>query len=206
VIGHGREGIGQRRRGVLRLKRTLIVSHEVLSHLKERRKGSHARRAKVPSLKTRKDLAVDETDVRILKAVQEDCRTPLEIIARKLRVPKSTVHYRVKRLEQAGVIEHYFAKLNAAKLGKDYLVVILARAKYGHHYHERIGRKVAAIPGVWAVYYVLGENDFVLLARANDRDDYMHMLEMISSMPDIERTNTQVVAKVIKEDARIMLA
>jgi DNA-binding Lrp family transcriptional regulator len=39
----------------------------------------------------------------------------LETIAGNLGVPKSTIHYRIHRLEQAGVIEHYFAKLNATK-------------------------------------------------------------------------------------------
>ena len=178
--------------------------------MKEHRKRSDPKVAKVLSLETQKSgvnkqLGLDEIDVRILQAVQEDCRTPLETIAKELGIPKSTVHYRINRLEQAKVIEHYFAKVNPTKLGKDYLTVILVRAKYGPHYHERVGKKIAAIPGVWAVYYVLGENDFVLLVRANDREDYMHTLEKISSMPDIERTSTQVVAKVIKEDPRIML-
>jgi len=147
----------------------------------------------------------DDIDIRILASIQKDCRTPLETIGKDLGVPKSTIHYRIHRLEQAGVIEHYFAKLNAAKLGKDYLAVVLVRAKYGPRYHERIGRRIAAIPGVWAVYYVLGDNDFVILIRANDREDYMQKLEKISSMSDIERTSTQVVAKVIKEDPRVVL-
>lgn len=52
---------------------------------------------------------------------------------------------------------------------------------------------------------MLGDSDFVLLVRADDREDYMRILEKISSMPDIERTSTQVVTKVMKEDPRIML-
>lgn len=152
-----------------------------------------------------KQHGLDKTDIQILEVLQEDCRTPLETIAKNLGVPKSTVHYRIRRLEQSGVIEHYFAKVNATKVGKDYLAVVLVRGKYGPHYHERIGRRIAAIPGIWGVYYVLGDNDFVLLVRANDREDYMRTLEKISGMPDIERTSTQVVAKVIKEDPRISL-
>jgi len=176
--------------------------------LKEQRRRFGPKRAEGSYLGAKSEvtrrLGLDGVDVRILQAVQEDCRTPLETIARKLGIPKSTVHYRIHRLEQTGVIEHYFAKVNATKLGKDYLVVVLVRAKYGPHYHERIGKKFAVIPGIWAIYYVLGDNDFVLLVRANDREDYMRILEKISSMPDIERTSTQVVAKVIKEDPRIM--
>lgn len=177
--------------------------------MKNRKRESNPKHADAPSLKPQSEAAkrsgIGEIDLRILEALQDDCRARLESIAKELRIPKSTVHYRIRRLEQAGVIERYSAKLNASKLGKDYLAVVLVRAKYGPHYHQRIGKKIAVVPGVWAVYYVLGDNDFVLLIRANDRDDYMRTLEKISSMPDVERTSTQIVAKVIKEDPRITL-
>lgn len=180
-----------------------------MSILKKQRRRPDPKRAKTLSLKakpeTTKRLGIDKIDLRILGALQDDCRARLESIAKELGIPKSTVHYRIRRLEETGVIERYSAKVNAAKLGKDYLAVDLVRAKYGPHYHQRIGKRIAAIPGVWAVYYVLGDNDFVLLIRADDREDYMRTVEKISSMPDVERSSTQVVAKVIKEDPRITL-
>lgn len=145
----------------------------------------------------------DSIDVTILDMLQKDCRVPLHRIARKLGVPKSTVHYRVRRLEHLGALEGYYAKLNAAQLGFDYMTVVLVRAKYGPKYHEKVGRRLARIPGVWAVYYVLGDIDFIVTIRARNRDDYMAKLEAISSMLDIERTSTQIVAKVVKEDPRI---
>jgi Lrp/AsnC family transcriptional regulator for asnA, asnC and gidA len=66
-----------------------------------------------------------------------------------------------------------------------------------------VGRKIASIPGVWAVYYVLGEFDFIVLIRATNRDDYMSKLEHLSNMTDIERTSTQIAAKIVKEDPRV---
>ncbi len=145
----------------------------------------------------------DKIDRTILEVLQRDCRTPLHRIARGLGVPKSTVHYRLRRLEQEGIVEGYYAKVNSARLGSDYLAVVLVRAKYGPGYHEKVGHKLARIPGVWVVYYVLGDIDFIILIRANNRADYMRKLERISSMRDIERTSTQVVAKVVKEDPRV---
>lgn len=147
--------------------------------------------------------SLDETDVQILKTLQRDCRTPFGEIADKLGVPKSTVHYRLKRLEREKIIEGYYAKINSAKLGKDYLTVTLVRAKYGPGYHEKVGRKIALVPGVWGVYFIFGENDFIVLARSDNREDYMHKLENIMNMKEIERTNTQVVARILKEDPRI---
>jgi len=148
---------------------------------------------------------LDETDRRVLTMLQRDCRVPLQEVAEVLRVPKSTVHYRIRKLEQDGIVEGYHAKVNASRLGFDYLAVVLVRAKYGPRYHEKLGRRLAKISGVSAVYYVLGDIDFIVLIRAKDRDDYMHKLTQMSSMADIERTSTQIVAKVMKEDARVDL-
>jgi len=147
-----------------------------------------------------KDNIIDRS---ILKLLQQDCRIPLDVLAKKVGVPKSTLHYRIKRLEKEGVIGGYYAKVDPLKLGYDYVAVILVKARYGPNYHEKLGKKIAGISGVWGVYYVLGEYDFIVLIRARDREDYMNKLELMSNMPDIERTNTQVAAKVLIEDPRV---
>jgi len=149
---------------------------------------------------------LDEIDVEIIKILQEDCRASLEYIANKLAVPKSTIYYRIRRLEKDGIIEGYYAKINFEKLGKDFLTITSVRAKYEQGYHEKVGKKICAIPGVWGVYFVFGENDFIVMARSKNREDYLRKLETIMSMPEIERTNTLIVAKVLKEDPREGLA
>ncbi len=148
---------------------------------------------------------LDELDKAILKILQMDCRTSLDQIAKRLGVPKSTVHYRIKRLEAEKIIEGYYAKVNASKLGQDYVTITLVRAKYGQDYHEKLGNVLAHIPGVWAVYFVFGDIDFIVLTRSKNREDFMKKLEKIMSMEEIERTSTQVVAKILKEDPRIEL-
>lgn len=145
-------------------------------------------------------MELDEVDLKILKILQEDAKYPLEKIAEEVRAPKSTVAYRIKRLEKSGVIRGYHAYIDPASLNLDYLVVTLVKAKYGKDYHEILGQKIAQLPGVWGVYFVLGENDFIVLARFRNRDEMMNKyLEKLMSMPEIERTNTQIIAKIIRE-------
>lgn len=151
----------------------------------------------------REVVKLDKVDRSLLKILQQDSRVPLQIIAKRLGIPKSTVHYRISRLEREKIIEGYYAKLSPAKLGYDYLAVVLVKAKYGPLYHKKVGQRLSRIPGIWAVYYVLGDFDFVVLIRALDRDDYMKKLERLSNMSDIERTSTQVVARILKEDPRM---
>lgn len=151
----------------------------------------------------RKTFQWDEIDRGILKILQEDCRTPLEQIANKLGAPKSTIHYRIKRLEEEGIIKAYYAKVNSEKIGYNFLTITFVRAKFSPGYHDRVGRNLAKIPGVWGIYFLFGENDFLILTRSRDREDYLRKLEKIMNTADVERTNTQVVAKIIKEDFRV---
>jgi len=149
--------------------------------------------------------SIDEIDLKILRIVQMDCRTPLAKMAKELGVPPSTVHYRLSKLERDGIIEGYHAKICGSKLGRDYLTITLVRGKYGPKYHERIGKMLSEIPGVSGVYVVFGETDFVVFARSYDRDDFMNKLEKLFDMPEIERSNTLIVSRIMKEDPRLEL-
>ncbi len=151
------------------------------------------------------DYKLDELDKKILRMLEKDCRTPLEEIAKEIGTSKSTVYYRVKKLESQGVIKGCFAFLDAEKVNRDYVTITFIRAKYGPGYHEKVGKKLSEIEGVWAVYYIFGEIDFIILMRSNNREDYLKKLEKIMNMKEIERTSTQIVAKTYKEDPRVEL-
>ncbi|MBD3194804.1 MAG: winged helix-turn-helix transcriptional regulator [Candidatus Lokiarchaeota archaeon] len=147
---------------------------------------------------------LDDIDRGILNILQKDCRMPLLEIAEKLDVPKSTIHYRVRRLEEEGIIEGYHAKINAEKLGYDLLVVVNVRASFGPGYHDKVGEKLAKIPGVWAVYFIFGESDFIVILRGTDRKELFEKMKELYALEGIERVTTSVVTEKIKEDTRIM--
>ncbi|MEM0192625.1 MAG: Lrp/AsnC family transcriptional regulator [Candidatus Korarchaeum sp.] len=148
---------------------------------------------------------LDELDLAILKILQEDCKKNIGEISEILRIPKSTVHYRINRLEKLGFIEGCYAKVNPEKLGKSLVAITLVRAKYRPGYHEKVGDKIKELPGVWAVYFVFGETDFVVLLRVEDVKELMMVIERMMNMEEIERTSTMIVAKVIKEDPKIQI-
>lgn len=148
---------------------------------------------------------LDNLDIAILRELQKDCRTSVQIIAKKVKTPSSTVHYRIKRLEEQEYINGYYVNLNPGKVGKDYITIMQVRAVYKQNYHEDIGKKLAKLPGVSAVYFLLGEWDFIVLFRSKDQVEYMQILEQVMKMEGIERTSTLVVARVLKEDPRVQL-
>jgi Lrp/AsnC family leucine-responsive transcriptional regulator len=146
---------------------------------------------------------LDENDKEILKILQKNCKTPIKQIANELRVSQSTIHYRIKKLEAEKIIEGYYAKVDAAKLGKDFVTVTSLRTKHGTRDHKSIGALLAQIPGVSVVYFVFGDNDFVVLSKSDSSRDFMNKLEKVMNTKEIERSSTQIVAKIIREDTRI---
>lgn len=148
-------------------------------------------------------IRLDEVDRQILRLLQSDARITREQIARKLRLSKSAVQYRIKKLEESRIIEGYYARVNASMIGREYEAITLVRAKYSPSYYARLGERLASLKGVWAVYYTFGDNDFVLLMRGIDREDILSTIESMTALGGIERTSSQIVIKTIKEDPRI---
>ena len=150
---------------------------------------------------------VDDLDKRLINLLQEDCRTPLNVLARKLGTSKSTVHYRIRRLETEHLIEGYYARISAAKVRKEYAAVVLTRARPGLGLKKRsaTAQQISRIPGVWAVYAVFGEYDYIFLVRADNREQLAEKVNQVTQLPNIERTNSQIVEILAKEDPRILL-
>ncbi len=60
---------------------------------------------------------MDEKDKLILFELLQDCRESLSKIAKKVRLPQQTLSYRIKKLEESGIIKKYTANINYPKLG-----------------------------------------------------------------------------------------
>ena len=148
---------------------------------------------------------LDELDIAILKELQSECRTPLQEIADRVGAPTSTVHYRLKRLEKTGIIGGYYAKLNSEKLDIDYIASIRISIDLSSAHYAEIGGKLADIPGIWTVYLVLGDCDFLVLARSKNRDEFMNIIDKIMEIKGVRQLNTQIVAQLVKEDPRLDL-
>jgi len=66
---------------------------------------------------------MDLIDKKIICELDLNCRTPLSKIAKKLRIGRNVLDYRIKKLEKEGVITDYICSVNLGKLGyKNYKV------------------------------------------------------------------------------------
>lgn len=70
-------------------------------------------------------IKLDAKDKKILSELQKNARQSIAEIAKKTRLPRDVVVYRIKKLEQTGVIKSHHTMLNHQKLGYPLYVYVL---------------------------------------------------------------------------------
>ncbi|RRH74451.1 Lrp/AsnC family transcriptional regulator [Falsigemmobacter faecalis] len=116
---------------------------------------------------------LDETDRRILRALQKDGRMQNIELAAQVGLSPSPCLRRVKALEEAGVIQRYAAVLNPAEIGMG--MTVFARVWLTGQDVETVNHftnTVSALPQIVECHLMAGNCDFLLRVVARDLDDY----------------------------------
>lgn len=108
-----------------------------------------------------RDLQIDETDRRILQFLQQDARMAFLEIGRQLGVSGATVHQRVARLRQTGVLEGSGARLNRRKLGLDVMVMLGLHLRSAGDVTDVLER-LRQFPEVIEAHYTTGNYSLML--------------------------------------------
>ena len=114
-------------------------------------------------------VSIDETDRRILVALQNDAGRPAAEIAREVGLSPSPCWRRIKRLEDEGVIARRVAIVEPATLGLD----LIAFAHISLTSHERadivrFNERMQSAPEVVSCYAVTGNVDFIVKVVVQD--------------------------------------
>ncbi len=148
-------------------------------------------------------MDIDDTDIIILKELQEDFTTSYRDIAKKLNLSVGTVHNRVKKLKEMGVIKSFSAILDAEKLGFELTAILLMQVEGGDIIE--VERSIAKSRSVMAVYDTTGEFDIIAIAKFRSRDELNSFIKETLKMGSIKRTVTSIALNVVKEENRLNL-
>lgn len=146
---------------------------------------------------------LDERDIEILCAIATEQSQSTETIHEVTGIPKSTVHYRLKSLEEDGIITNGLLEVDLEKIGLEITIISEVWAEFDQGYHERVGRKLSDIEGVNQVYFTMGDTDFVVIARLSSRDTVVELVEAYEAIDEIQRTSSKFVITSIKDDRAI---
>jgi DNA-binding Lrp family transcriptional regulator len=151
----------------------------------------------------RKRVEIDTVDRKLLIELLKDSRVSLRKLAEEMNVSPATLHNRLFRLVQEGVIKGFTALIDYSKLGYSLTSIIMAKVD-GKHLVE-FEREIANLDNVIAVYDIVGEYDVAVIAKFRSVEDLDNFLKSLLKNPKVERTHTSIVLNVVKEDPRIKI-
>jgi len=147
-------------------------------------------------------ISMDELDYKILEKLNENARKSYRAIARELKVSLSTISNRIKKLEDEKVIERYIPIINQEKFGYDLTAVI--NVKISHGKLIEVQEKISKNKHVSGVYDITGDWDSLIIANFKDRRELNGFIKGILAIDNVEKTNTQIVLNIVKNEKRIM--
>lgn len=152
-----------------------------------------ARRTRLPAEQERQGrLALDATDLAILRLLAIDARVSLRSIARELGMSPPAITDRVARLEGLGVIRGYRAEIDRALLGFPLVVYVGIVSVQGSD-QTQVVERLREAPEVEDVRLVTGPKDLLVRLRLRDTGHLRDVLfDKIWSVPGVDRTETFV--------------
>lgn len=132
--------------------------------------------------------ALDNIDAAIIRELTSDSRLPRAELARRVGLSAPSVADRVRRLEDAGVITGYGARIDPARLGYGLTVLIRARPLPGEM--KNMIEAIRDTPQIVTCDRVSGDDCFVARAHVRDVAD---MEAVIDRLVPFGATNSSIV-------------
>ncbi|MEM5793914.1 MAG: Lrp/AsnC family transcriptional regulator [Candidatus Aenigmatarchaeota archaeon] len=141
---------------------------------------------------------IDERDLFILNELRKNARLSSRALAKKVGLPISTVHRRIKRMEKEGIIKGYYAAIDFEKIGKPIEALILINLAEGREYIplEQIKKELKGIGEIMEILVLQGGNiDLITKVRLPNLKNLSSFLENIRKLEGIEEVSCSIVAE-----------
>jgi Lrp/AsnC family leucine-responsive transcriptional regulator len=145
---------------------------------------------------------VDELDRAIVRLLVEDSRRTFAQIGSLVGLSAPSVHARVRRLEERGVIAGYTAVVDPAALGYPLSAFVAVRQAPGYHWEE-LEHAFAEMAAVEACHSVTGADTYVLRVRVVDPPALEDLLRAINSLAGVAGTQTVLILSTPFERRRV---
>jgi Lrp/AsnC family leucine-responsive transcriptional regulator len=134
------------------------------------------------------DGTLDGVDARLLASLAEDARISLAELARRVGLSPPSVAERLRRLEEAGVIEGYTVRVNPAALGFPIAAWLRVRPVPGEM--KRVAEILQGLREIAQCDRVTGEDCFIARVQVRSMG---HLEEVIDAIIPFAMTNTSIV-------------
>jgi Lrp/AsnC family transcriptional regulator for asnA, asnC and gidA len=149
-------------------------------------------------------ITLDDVDLQILDILAKDSSTAFVEIAKQIGISDATVHLRVRRLIDEGIIRRFTLSLNNDLLGYDHLAFMGINIKPG--FADQITEELSNLEEVLEIHEMHNRLDLFLKIRAKDLNHMRDIVEnKIRILPNVLKTELMTVLKTSKEGQIVSL-
>jgi len=135
---------------------------------------------------------IDDVDWAVIDALVRDGRISLTDLSEQINVSRSTVHARLQRLRDDGVISGFTAIVDPAAIGLGVSALVFLDVE--QHDWRGLRDELIALPGVEYLALCAGRFDMVMVVRAASIGDLRDvLLERVQRMPDVKSSETVLI-------------
>jgi Lrp/AsnC family transcriptional regulator, regulator for asnA, asnC and gidA len=140
--------------------------------------------------KTRPNLEIDNLDIEILSILMNDATTAYTEIAKELIVSGGTIHVRMKKMQDLGIIKGSNLIVDAQKVGYDICAFLGIYLEKGSIYHDAV-EKLKQVKEIVELHYCTGAYSMFAKIICRDTNHLRHVLnDEVQAIPGIQRTET----------------
>ena len=141
----------------------------------------------------------DNVDLNVIEELKRDGRATVRKIGKRLNLPVTTVHNRLKKLVKEGVIKHFTIEPDYEKLGKGISAFVFASIDHeklveSRHGIEGLKKQLRSFKEIGKTYAVTGEIDLIIFIRigsVRELDEFL--VKKIRSVKGVQKTTTLIV-------------
>lgn len=150
---------------------------------------------------------IDETDLKILKLLQEDCTITVDQIAEDLDYSKNAIWRRIRQLDDFRVIRKRVALVDANVLGLGATAIVLIRtADHSGAWMARFKAAIRQLPNIQSAYRLTGDLDYMLRVRVRDIADYDRFYQQLVDLVHLSDVSASFVMEEILETTALPLS
>ena len=147
---------------------------------------------------------LDKEDLLILSVLQENSKIGYKRLSKITGIPASTIHDRVQRLTEKGVIKGYITRLNEEALGYTHTAII--GVETGAQQYKAVATALSNIDEVVEVYGTTAQYDLMIKIRANSRMHLSNTLDRVRNTRGVYDINIASILEVFKEEYTLPLS
>ena len=144
---------------------------------------------------------LDDTDKKILSLLQQDGRMTVKQMSTHLNLSTTPIFERIKKLERAGIIDHYTVIINMEKLGKKlHAFAHISLKDHSKKLVKEFEEKIFKIPEVVECHYITGGADFIIKILVEDMERYREfIMDKLFEVPNIGKIESFLSLAVKKK-------